>query len=385
MGTTYRMSTSSRIINSLLGIGIFVFFFFLFAEDGINIDQKPATLALPLIGTFLAAYFITDVIKRKVVIADYSIKRVNVFSTREIAFDAIKGCRIADKVIFIEPIDSNTSTIAISNYFELENSDSLKQWFKENFEDQDKIDLENERNSALQNKAFGDTETERSATLKNVKNISWAYNIIAFVFGFAAVFIEGNASIIFLLLYPILGIAIMIFSKGTMKFLSNFKRSIYGFTLGGIFIPGFFLMIKSLFEYDILKYDNLWLPFLLISAMFFFILYRTGINSAIASIRTQVIIMLIVSLIYGFGSTRIINCSFDESSPKSINTTVDSKWIEYNKGEHYHLRISSWDSDPKPKDCEVRRSTFDRYESGNTIEVYVKPGLLHIPWFYIKK
>jgi hypothetical protein len=93
--------------------------------------------------------------------------------------------------------------------------------------------------------------------------------------------------------------------------------------------------------------------------------------------------MVIASLIYGFGATRQINCAFDDSSPKLVHTTIDSKWIEQSKGTHYHLKLTSWNSDPKPQDVEVSHSIYDQYSSGNNIDVNVKNGLLNIQWFYL--
>jgi hypothetical protein len=93
--------------------------------------------------------------------------------------------------------------------------------------------------------------------------------------------------------------------------------------------------------------------------------------------------MIIVALLYGFGCVRNINCAFDNSEPKQINTKVADKQVEHGKSTTWTLKLMSWDDNPSTKNIEVSQSVYDQYQVGNNIDIYIKPGLLAIPWYYI--
>jgi hypothetical protein len=382
MEKEYTISIGWKIF--MITVAVFLIGFSIFLLSlGTGRNNNDLIFLMPLTIFIGGVWIIIQQIKSKIIITDTEITRVNAFSAKEIAINDIKGCRVGSKVIVIVSSNPNSSNITINNYDVLRNSDELAKYFRETFKNQDSVDLENEHAKALQDTKLGVTEGERENALKKAKYVSWSYNIIGVVIGLTMLFDDAKPSVIMFLLYPLLGILMMVFSKGLIKFLSNNKRSVYGFTMLGIFLPSIFLLFKSLFEYTTINNDHLWLPFLFISAILFILLYITGINTSVSSIKGQAVIMLIVSLIYALGATRQINCVFDDSQPKLVHTTVDSKWIEHNKGSHYHLKLVSWTSDQKPQDIEVSHSTYDQYSDGNNIDVNVKNGLLNIPWFYL--
>jgi len=384
MEQEYSISTGMKIFYGVLAIGLFGFSIFLFSIKSPNVN--PAVYLLPLAVMAGSVLIIINIIKKKVTVYDDRIICANLFSTRELAFNDIKGCRVGQKTIYIEPVSDTSSKIVINNYDDLVDSQELTKYLKEHFKDIDKAELEIERDRLLHDTSIGATEADREKRLRNTKQISWAYNIIGMAVALAMILFTNNKlTVILLLAYPLLGVLIMLSSKGLIKFLSNTKTSMYGFTMLGITLPGFVLLIKSLFQYALSVYDHLWIPALIVSVVIFIILYFVGINKSVESITAQIIIMFIAGLLYGFGSIIQINCAFDDSNPQLVHSKVDSKWIEHNKGAHYHLKINSWDTNPKPKDIEVSRSTFDQYSSGNSIEVNLKEGLLSIPWYYINE
>ncbi|MFI5158761.1 MAG: hypothetical protein ACHQF4_07835 [Sphingobacteriales bacterium] len=219
-------------------------------------------------------------------------------------------------------------------------------------------------------------------TMSKAKGISIAYNMVTFIFLAFIVAENSKPLVAFLISYVLLGIGLMLFSKGSIKFVSNSKKSKAGFTMMGIFFSSFILLLKS-FGYTLTSNDGLWPPFLIITVVIFITIYLCGINKPIGTIVGQVTIMLIVSFILGLAITRQANCLFDNSLPQLIHATVESKWVEHSKGTHYHLKLTSWDSNPSPKDIEVSDTTYAKYFSGNTIDVDLKTGLLEIPWFYL--
>lgn len=381
MEQEYTTSTGFKIFYGAVAAFMVGFALFLFSLD--HSKAGPAVLLIPIFLLVFAVFIILNQIKSKIIIsADYII-RINAFGRKELPCKNIKGIRVGQKTITIEPDSTSNPKIILNNYDDLGNSEELVKWLKENFKDLDDIDLKGEQNKALQDKALGTNPKEREEKLIKAKQIAWTYNIIGMILGFAMIFLKNNlVAAILMLSYPLLGIVVMIFSKGLTKFLSNSKRSVCSFIMLGFIMPAFVMLIKSLGEYEISQYGHIWLPFIVTGLVVFFILFKMGINNSLP-LTGQIIFMVIAGFLYGYGSTIQVNCVFDKSSPQMIHTTVSSRWIEHSKGTHYHLKLSSWDTDQTPKDIQVSESTYYRYSEGSSIDVELKKGLLNIPWYYL--
>ena len=85
-----------------------------------------------------------------------------------------------------------------------------------------------EDNSIAPNKVNGDE--------KPFFSIAIGYNILGLIVGFSIIFIRDvRTAAIFGMVYPLLAIIVIIFSKGNIKFLSETKKSKKWFTMLGFF------------------------------------------------------------------------------------------------------------------------------------------------------
>lgn len=377
----FSNSVGWKIFYSILAIFMIGFSLFL-----LNIGNSKAgnrVLAIPAFLVLFAVLLVVNKFRSKIIISADSIISINMFGFKELNTANIKGCRFGEKVIYIVPNSSSDPQITIRGYSDLSNSEYLAKWLRENFKDLDAEDLTIEQNKLLQDGRLGSTQEEREEKIKRIKQLAMTYNITGMILGIAAIFFDNYFVTIILISFPLMGILLMIFSKGLVKFVSS-KRSAYSYTMLGFLLPSFTMLIKSFSEYEISQYENLWLPFIIVTILLLTLLYFIGINRSAESIAGQVAIMLIACLIYGYGGIIQINCKFDRSKPQLIHTSVYSKWKEYSKGEHYHLKLNTWDADGKLKDIEVSKATFDEFSEGSKIGINLKRGLLNIPWFYLQ-
>jgi len=384
MEQEYTISTGTKIFYGALAVGLFGFSIFLFSMPK-NVNVSPAVYILPLLLMAGSVLIIVNIIKRKVIIYDDRIVCINLLATKELAFTDIKGCRIGQKVIWIEPVSDNYPKITISNYIDLGNSEDLVTYLKTNFKDQDEADLEQEHDRLLHDTSIGTTEADREEKLKKAKQISIAYNITGVVFGFGLIFFETQWSVVLLLIYPLIGIGIILLSNGLIKFLSNRKRSVYGFIVIGFIMPLFILFFKSMDDHNVYRYDNVWLPFAVVSLVVFGVLVATGINKSVGSVTGQIIAMLVVALFYGFGSVLQVNFAFDKSTAKVYHATVLDHRISHGKHTSYYLTLSQWGPMDKEKEVDVHRWLYNDAAIGDTVEVDFKEGLLNIPWYTVTK
>jgi hypothetical protein len=342
-------------------------------------------LLLPLALTGGGILIGVSLSRRKVVIGDSSILCVSLFSTRQLDFAAIKGCRIAQKLIRLEPRAKNAAPISIGNYSDFDDSEELVTWVKSHFTDLDAVNLAAHREELKQDERLGSTEAERQKYLAKTKDIAIAYNIWGGVTAIALLFIKGAVASLLLIAWPALGIILMLKSRGTVKYVSDSNTSGYSQIMLGTALPCIFIMMKSLFEYTLFQYGRLWLPGLGISTVMFVVLYVPGINRSMPQIRAQIIMMAIPALLYGFGSARLINCALDAHKPSVFTAIVLDREIQHGKSVTYYLQLSPWGTGQDERKVEVERDFYRSVADGDTVRVNLKPGLLHVPWYYVSK
>ncbi|MDR3711232.1 MAG: hypothetical protein P4L51_00330 [Puia sp.] len=383
MERQYSISKGTKIFYGLIAVGMFCFAIYLAATYNPSVTR--AVFLMPLMIAAGSILIVINLFRRKIVIDDHSILCISLFSKKQLELAGIKGCRIGEKAICLEPLSTVDHRILIGNYNDLEKSEELAGWIKANFKDLDSLDLQRESQELQQNKTLGSTETEQQTALKKAKELATAYNVWGIMMVFVLIFINNMLSIVILLVYPIAGAAIMIFSKGLIKFVSNSKRSPYPFIMLGAMLPGFLLLIKSLGNYTLLQTGPLWLPAFVISGIVFVVFFFPGVNKSVGSIRGQVVIITVFSLIYGFGSARQINCFFDNSRPEIYETTVVDHRVEYGKSTSYLLTLGPWGPRRDEKETEVKKSLYNATRIGDTVKINCKQGLLRIPWFSVTK
>lgn len=379
MEQEYRISTSTKFFYGLLATMIFGFSMYLFNEPS---EKHPFLIFIPIIILVISALIVINFIKRKVVISENSILCINLFSIKELTLVEIKGYRANGKSIIIEPILENDSILSITNCIDFENDDEILDWIKNNFKDLDALDLENERQSLMNDTSLGFSETERETKIKNIKEICVSYNFIGGFLAFILLFIKQPFSYIILLILPLIGI-VLLFSFKLIKFVSNEKRSMYSYILFGFSIPCFTILLKTS-EFNLLNYNTIWQPIGIVVFIMVILLIFKGINRSLGAIVGQIIAMMICSVLYGFGSARAINCEFDKSKPLTYNATVIDHSISYGKKTTYYLRLSKWGPQKEEEeDEEVSKSMYKKTSIGELIDVEYKEGFLKSPWYVI--
>jgi len=377
MGREYTISTGMKIFYILIAAAMFVFAMVL-----LKIPQSQSVLLLfPLIIVVGSALIIINALKRKVIIYDDSILCINLFSRKEISFTDVKGCRIEQKFISLELNSGDKMTIR--SYSDLGDSAEFEGWVRDKFKDLDAIDLKHDEEQVLKDTSLGYTVEDRERKLKTAKQIALAYNIVGSAVFCLVFFGRGYPIVIMGLFYPLVGIIVMVFSKGLIKFAGNSKRSVTPFLLLGIMVPVITMLVVVIADYQIFQYNNLWLPMILTAAIVFTIVYFTGLNRSITGIKAQIFAMIILSAMYAFGGITSINCTFDKSAPVIYKAKVLDHRIESGKHTSYLLTLSEWGPMHQQKEEDVGRHLYSSVSIGDTVKIYFRPGLLKAPWYHV--
>jgi hypothetical protein len=359
MNREFTIGIFAKILYSLLAIGLIIFSLYLF-NIPLSPDRNKSILIMPLVILISGILLFIKIFRNKIIVTDNKITRVGLFITNSLDFAQIRGCRFGQKTIYIESISVDDGKITLNNYSDYEGSEELANYLKETFPDIDSIDLKKNQEFVLDDISLGSTETDRKEAIKRAKITAIAYNIIGSIASFIALFMENpHVSSSILIGVPILAIIVMTTNRRLIKLLTNRKISVNATIIGGFIPPAMFLLIKSLNDYDVLKPNTVWLSSILIVAAVFVPLYYLGINKSIGGIKAQVIIMLFISTVYGFGSVRLINCAFDNANSKNYQTLIVNKWIHSGKGRDYYLTLKPWENGLPNKDVIVSRVDYD--------------------------
>lgn len=382
MEQEYKVGLFGRIFYGLAAGGMLIFFCFL---PTLGPQKDKLVYFILLVPIIILLLILINIFKSKVIVTDTSITRQRLFYNRTLNFADIKGIRIESKIIFIEPLDASYLQLKISNYDDLAKSEELTKWLREKFTDLDKVDLEREKEVLLNDSSLGYTPEAREAKISKMKQIAIAYNIWGFIMCFILIFVR-NSFLSFWAgaLYPLLGIAIMRFSSGLIKFVGASQRSLHMGIFLGVAMSVINVLIVAIAGYEVLSFVNAWPIAAAIAVALFLLLYSMGINKIEGVAKGQVVAMLITSFIYGFGNTIVINCLFDRSTPTYFTTTVADEYISSGKGAHYHLKLNPWKPNGRIREIDVSRKDYEKAPIGSSIIIIEKKGLLNIPWFDFK-
>ena len=373
---------------AMLPLIISIFLFkSLYSADHISVSMLIMALVLLAIPVFI----VINTVRKKVIVEPDQITYIGLFSQKRLPFLSIKGYRIGFKNIYLEPLQPGDPTIVINHYRDLENGSELMHWIKEAFQDLNTTDLISQRTTLLTNARWGATEEARKKTLAKAHAFALIYNIVSFPLVLMLILYAGKTALILLLVYPLVGILLMMSGRGLIKFQSEKQRSICAFVTFGIFVPGLALLIKSEANDNVLDTTHLWIPALTISLFLFVLIYATGINRSMGMLRVQVIAMILTALSYGFGSALQVNYIFDDTRPVVYDATIlDShvatilnSRVTGDKSKSYYLTLSPWGPQHEAKEVIVPGNIYWQSRKGDTVHVQLSKGLLHIPWFVV--
>jgi hypothetical protein len=347
-------------------------------------QQHAAVYIFPLLMVATGGLITLSILKGRIIITNNSIIRVNFLKTKEILFTNIKGFRIEDKVIRFETVLPGNK-FSIARYSDFGEISEFKKWLNENFVNLDLVEYNEGLNEILNNSELGLSEDERKGKLKRARNIAFAYNlggIILFVVGL--IFREETGTtlaILVMLVYPALSILVIFKSNGLIRFYSK-KASPYYHIFIGLYTSVIFLLVFSALNYEVLAYNNIWLS-AIPAFIFGSIIKFANKDKSGAEEKGSWILLIIISVFYGYSCLIQTNCLFDGSKEVIYHTKVIDHYINHNKGTHPYIRLDTWGPQTQTKEIQVSMNFYERSPIGSSITIHLKKGLLHIPWYSI--
>jgi hypothetical protein len=367
---------------------LFVWLPIMMLTDEKNHDLKSFWIMLPIcIGMIvIAAVSFLDAIKGVFVIDSDKLFNKSTLSYRCLMFDEIKGFRITDKYIFIEPIDPSKKKIKITTY--IEKKDEIIDWLSSHYSDLDVVSVTQEYEKILADEKFGWTEEEREKKLnqarKAAKIVNWTGGIIA---AWTLLIADPyELAILSSIAIPIICLIVLKYFNGLIR-IDQRKDSAYPSIFIGIFASAMALLMRALKDYIIFNHANVWLPTMSIVLVYTSLLVITSKEFNLRKVKSYVTILaiLIPTFCYSYGTVIVLNCMYDKSNPELFNAEVLDKRINSGKSTTYYIKLSAWGRQQEIDEVSVSKKLYNEVEIKDSVNIFFMKGRFEIPWIEITK
>lgn len=341
-----------------------------------------APLSLGMIGLMVVG--LLDTIKGKVIISSDTLSIRSTFINRDLKFQEIKGFQIDQNYIFVLPNTDTKKRIKISTY--IGNSDELIMWLSSKFRDLHQVKEEKEKTEILDNFEYGRNTEERSSLLNQAKKVTKVLNWTGGLILIWTLFKPEpyEYAILASISLPIIATLVVIYYKGLIR-IDEKKGSAYPTVFFAILMTACGLFLRALLDYDIFDYSNIWTPSIIIGiAMISLVVFGTKeFKFKKAKDYFSVLSLTIFFFGFGYGSIVTLNCMYDESVPQTFQSKVLDKRISSGKTTTYYLELAAWGVQTKNDDVSVSEELYERIEVDDNVNIYLKKGLIEIPWFIV--
>ena len=375
-------------ISSPLLIALFGFLLIMPFVPGMKDNLSPgfywflAPMSLGMIGLIVIG--LLDTIKGKVIVSSNAISIRSAFINRDLKFQEIKGFKVEQNYIFVLPNTETKKRIRISTY--IGNSYELITWLNSKFPDLHQVNQEKEEIEILDNFEYGRNVEERSSQLNQAKKVAKVLNWIGGLILVWTLFKPEpyEYAILASISLPAIATLVVIYYKGLIR-IDEKKGSAYPTVFFAILMTSCGLFLRTLLDYDIFDYSNIWIPSIIIGiAMTTLIIFGTKkFKFKKAKDYFSVLFLTIFFLGFGYGSTVTLNCMYDESVPQTYYSKVLNKRISSGKTRTYYIELAAWASQTKNDDVPVSKELYYNLEVDDNVKIYLKKGKFKIPWFII--
>lgn len=366
-------------------IGLFGFLAVMpFIADEINMTLVLILTPISIGMLTLMVFGLIDVYKCRLIIQEDRLVSNGVFKSKNLKFDEIKGYTVNEQYIFVEPNTKEKKRIKISQYIGGYNEILL--WLSKNYLDLNIVNEQVEELEILNNESIGWSKENREEKLSNARKISKIINWLGGLsFAWTLFYPQPyDYAVLSAFIIPIVALIAVKLSRGLIR-IDKKDGSAYPSTIFAFIFPSLGLMLRSLLDYDIFDYSNVWIKAVLVTVAFLFILL---FNQKEITFKKKQDYLTVSSLImfllaYGFGAVIYLNCNLDKSEPQHYTATILDKRISSGKHTSYYLKLTAWGQQKEIDEVSVGKGLYNRVDIDNEINIYFRNGKLDIPWFIV--
>jgi hypothetical protein len=325
-----------------------------------------------------------DAVRGVLIIGPREVTQVGAFKTKTLGLHEILGYRLDDKHVSISPKDGGQPAIKISG--STERYPEIIQWLSVRYPDLNHTEAEQATTVLLADEALGATPEARATALDRARQVAAVLNIAGGLVGAWLIFHPEPYpwAVAAGLLLPALTMAALWLLPNTLR-IDEEKNSGYPSALVGFLAPSMALLVRALFDYEVVSYALLWAVAGKAAAGVALLLgigSRKFLVQQGALTRTVFAVGLLAAL-YGYSAASVINTVYDEATAEAYTPKVVSKHTSKGKTTTYYLTLEAWGPMPTGEDVPVSHAYYEQVQPGQSVKVALGSGRLGVPWFIV--
>jgi hypothetical protein len=183
---------------------------------------------------------------------------------------------------------------------------------------------------------------------------------------------------------PILCLFVLQFYKGLVR-IDERNGSAHPTLIYAIFLPAMTILLRAIFDYNILDHANIWLPTILIALALTIVM---AISTREFKLKRFVDVfslffVAVCMFVYSYGSIVLLNCMYDKSPSTHHTATIINKRISSGKTTTYYLELTVWGPQREADEVSVSKDFYNRVAKDQVVNVYLQKGKFNIPWFEV--
>ncbi|MGA9071192.1 MAG: hypothetical protein WB424_13100 [Terracidiphilus sp.] len=341
-----------------------------------------------LLGTVILFFIIISagcgfgVLRWRLILDGDRITIFDVFSTKSYEKQELAGWRIlrTTPLTLVFELKKNNKRIKTGLIFKID--EQLDQWFQE-IPYLDDIDQAASTQKILEDEKLGSSIAERKTAIKwgkqQEKRLNWV-TTIAVIIGF--IYPRPYSLLIATLIFlPWAGVALMRI-KPNLFLADEYKNDKHPSVAYALMMPPLVLMLRAVLDWNIVfSFASAVLPVVLGGLLAVLILTCDPFTR---KKRFSAIALIIVSLVYGYGTVIELDILLDCSKGKEISTHIIGKHVDSGKyGNSYYLELAPWGPKNADNDMEVNSESYKGFNKGDQACIILKNGALRIPWYQL--
>jgi hypothetical protein len=367
----------------LIGLFIYVGFIGLSSETS-NLTVKLILISTSLGGIIMFIYGLIETIRGRIIIAVNSISSLSLFGTKTLNFQEIKGFRLDNNYIHVVSNRKDRKSIKLTTY--IEQSDQIIDWLTNNFTELDSHEAKQEEQQILTSNEFGINTHTRAYRLSEARRVAKYINIMGVVTGVWLWFYPSPylLSLTVGMILPAVAFVSLYIYRGLIRF-DERRNSAHPSIIYGFLASSAGLSVRAIMDYEILEYKNLWITICIssVTLTFLFIVGTKEIKFTKLVDYFTTLSLAAMILWYSFGTYVVSNCAFDKSEPEIFTSEVIGKEISSGKSTTYYLTLKPWGPRTETERVSVTKDEYENADNGDTVEIYLRQGVLRTPWFYV--
>lgn len=226
--------------------------------------------------------------------------------------------------------------------------------------------------------------TARSAVRQHARLIMVAMTICAIVLALSAWLKPAPFVIAGLISWPWLALALVACRAGVFTVYDR-RGQHNPIELGLAFaLPGLTLTLLAVVYLHVVR----WQDSVALTIAFTLLLWFPAMkaDAVVRKRRGRIVGLLVVCAPYGYGAGMEVNALLDRSPAMTYSAHVTDKHASHSRGTSaYYLHLEPWGPRVSSDDVPVPYALYTNTQIGDSVCVELKPGLLHVAWYLVKK